>query len=52
MKSIFKIDFNTDTKIVLAVLKRFRDHKTSFKYIKHGIQSTVVLLNTKVYITF
>ena len=32
MKSIFKIDFNTDTKIVLAVLKRFRGHKTNFKY--------------------
>ena len=32
MKSIFKIDFNTDTKIVLTVLKRFRGHKTNFKY--------------------
>ena len=24
--------YNTNTKIVLAVLKRFRGHKTSFKY--------------------
>ena len=32
MKSILKIDFNTNTKIVLAVLKRFRGHKTNFKY--------------------
>ena len=31
MKSIVKIDFNTDTKIVLAVLKRFRGHETNFK---------------------
>ena len=31
-RGIFKIDFNTDSKIVLAVLKRFRGHKTSFKY--------------------
>ena len=52
MKSIFKIDFNTDTKIVLAVLKRFRGHKTSFKYKIYSSQSTVVLLNTKVQIAF
>ena len=52
MKSIFKIDFNTDTKIILAVLKRFRGHKTSFRYKKYGNQSTVVLLNTKVYTAF
>ena len=32
MKSILKIDFNTDTNIVLVVLKRFRGLKTSFKY--------------------
>ena len=32
MKSIFKIDFNTDTKIVLTVLKRFGGHETNFKY--------------------
>ena len=49
MKSIFKIDFNTNTKIVLAVLKRFRSHKYHFRgpSIKHGSQSTVTLLNTK-----
>ena len=50
MKSILKIDFNTDTKIVLAVLERFGGHKTSS--IKYGSQSTVALLKTKVYITF
>ena len=49
MKSILKIDFNTDTKIVLTVSKRFRGHKTIIKY---GSQSTVALLNTKVYIAF
>ena len=32
MKSVFKNDFNTDNKIVLAVLKHFRGHKTSLKY--------------------
>ena len=32
MKSIFKIDFNTNTNIVLAVLESFRGHKTNFKY--------------------
>ena len=41
MKSIFKIHFNTDTKIVLTVLKRFGGHETNFKYqirksINHG----------------
>ena len=36
MESILKIDFNTDIKIVLAVLKRFKDHKTSFTSIKYG----------------
>ena len=46
----FKIDFNKNTKIVLAVLKRFIGHKTSS--IKYGSQSTVALLNTKVYIAF
>ena len=29
-----KIDFNTNTRIGLAVLKRFGDHKTNFQYKK------------------
>ena len=48
MKYIFKIDFNTDTKIVLAVLERFRSYKTNFKYQIR----TLAFLNTKVYIVF
>ena len=32
MKSILKIDFKTDIKIVLVVLKRFSGYKTNFKY--------------------
>ena len=44
MKSIFKIDFNTDTKIVVAVLKPFSRSSN----IKYGSQSTVALLNTTV----
>ena len=43
MKSILKIDLNTNTKIVLAVLR------VSNTVVNH---STVALLNTKVYIAF
>ena len=37
MKSMIKINFNTDAKIILAVLKRFRCHKTKFQ-----VSNTVV----------
>ena len=45
MKSILKIDFNTNAKIILAVLKRFRGHKTKASSIKYDSQSTAALLN-------
>ena len=45
MKFIFKIDFNTNTKIVLAVLECFRGHKqaSSIKYLTTVVVEVAVI---------